>query len=241
MTVFNGMSNESVLTSDSRCLASGPQWKSFVRYRLGGSQDWQPPLSWYQRALERAGLTQCQGLPRRADTRHFYPHENVHNIHFHSFVISGLSVFHLCVCDLIFLPVQMRACCMFICTFSSYHVSHSSYAGTFSSFVNILFLFQAPALSDGFICVDLSSLRHRLWAVVCVCSFQRPACSLMSVWLTSSLAQISIKAPADEAAADGCSVLGCLVCLRGSVKYMLIRKKGMPVLPSRVDAALCSL
>lgn len=113
-------------------------------------------------------MTQCQGLPRGADTRHFYPHKHVHNIHLHSFIISGLSVFHLCVCDLIFLPVQMRACCMFICTFSSYHVvSHSSHAGTFSYFVNILFLFQAPALSDGFICVDLSSLRHRL-RVVCL-------------------------------------------------------------------------
>lgn len=100
-------------------------------------------------------MTQCQGLPRGADTRHFYPHEHVQTIHLHSFIISGLSVFHLCVCDLIFLPVQMRACCMFICTFSSYHVSHSSYAGTFSCFVNILFLFQAPALSDGFICVLL--------------------------------------------------------------------------------------
>lgn len=39
-------------------------------------------------------------------------------------------------------------------------------------------------------------LQHRLLAIVRG-SLQRPACSLMSAWLTSSLAQISIKAPSN--------------------------------------------
>lgn len=241
MTVFNGMSNESVLTSDSRGLASGPQWKSFVRYRLGGCQDWQPPFSWYQRALEWAGWLSVRDFPGGqtpatfTHTSMYRPYTYIHSL-FQAYLyftcVSVIWFFYLCRWEL--------AVCL------SVHFHHTM---CHILLVQVLFLvlwifcfcFRLLRCQMDLSVCYLSSLRHRLWAVVCVCSFQRPACSLMSVWLTSSLAQITIKAPADEATADGCSVLGCLVCLRGSVKYMLIRKKGTPVLPSRVDAALCSL
>lgn len=60
-----------------------------------------------------------------------------------------------------------------------------------------------------------------------VCSLQSPVCSPMSACLASSLAQISVKGQADEAA-DGCAVLGCLVCLSGSVEHVLISSQRHP-------------
>lgn len=58
------------------------------------------------------------------------------------------------------------------------------------------------------------------------CSLQRRTCHLMSEWRPSSLVQISVTVPVDEAAADGCCVLHCLVYLSVSIKYLLIRTKG---------------
>lgn len=60
-----------------------------------------------------------------------------------------------------------------------------------------LSLWVSSAVSDVFFYFcGVVILQHRLLAIVRG-SLQRPACSLMSAWLTSSLAQISIKAPSN--------------------------------------------
>lgn len=225
------MINKSLLTN-WKDLPSVPQWMSFVRYIVGGSQHWRLPLSWCQIAPERKRMTQINMFSFR-DLFRKQTSPTQPALLFISYYISiSISPMHFWLCYGSTCADMSMHVWMFSCIFSS-----CIHAGTFPScflwvFHYCLRLWGTPALSDGFICVDLSSLWHRLWAVVCVSSFQGPVCSLMSVWLTSSLAQISIKVLADEATADGCSVLSCLVCLRGFVKYMLIREKGCLCFPA---------
>lgn len=192
------------------------------------------------------GETGCVGNTLWISLTHTHTYVQEHNTHLHTFVNWGLCVFcpnHPVCLGLDFLQVWVWAC-MRACIRLSAHSHHATLhhiplmqvpVCSVLFHVKILFLFQPMRSSSTVRWVYLCGvviLRHRLWAVMCVCSLQTPACSLMSVWLTSSLAQISIKAPADEAAADGCCVLGCLVCLSSSVKYLLIRKMGRPCFPA---------
>lgn len=170
----------------------------------------------------------------------------MYTINLHSFINSGLTAFPLLIIQWVHVLMNVSTSAgvsASLCIRSSvrlhhitlHHVPLMQVLVSVLFHVNMLFLYQASRSSSAVRRVHLCGvliLQHRLWAIVCVCSLQRPACSLMSVWLTSSLVQISIKAPADEAAADGCCVLGCLVCLSGSVKHLLIRKKRRPCFPA---------
>lgn len=78
--------------------------------------------------------------------------------------------------------------------------SHSGICAHTAFQVIALFLSQPSSLFCSvrwfFYFCGVVILQHRLLAIVRG-SLQRPACSLMSAWLTSSLAQISIKAPSN--------------------------------------------
>lgn len=234
---FCGVSHDSVLTSNGRVLAPGPQWLSMCQTQ--GETGRQPGLAASSRlipeSLEAWGGTQinvlCEASLWQAPT-----HTHTRLCTTHTWINSLIQTCALCFST--HAGVSIRVCTI-MRPFTSYRItSHPSHAGSCAPCLVACeySVLLEPARSSSavrwvYLCGAVI-LRHRLRAVVCVCSLQRSACSLMSVWLTSSLAQISIKAPADEAAADGCCVLGCLVCLSGSVKYLLIREKGRPCSPA---------
>lgn len=72
---------------------------------------------------------------------------------------------------------------------------------------------------------QIVSHRARLPSKACV----QPDVSVTYFIIGSNQHQSPIK---HEAVADGGCVLRCLVCLSGSVKYLLIRKKGNPCFPA---------
>lgn len=91
----------------------------------------------------------------------------------------------------------------------------------------------SSAVSDGFflflwsrhLAAQIVSHRARLPSKACV----QPDVSVTYFIIGSNQHQSPIK---HEAVADGGCVLRCLVCLSGSVKYLLIRKKGNPCFPA---------
>lgn len=96
-----------------------------------------------------------------------------------------------------------------------------------------LSLWVSSAVSDVFflflwsrhLAAQIVSHRARLPSKACV----QPDVSVTYFIIGSNQHQSPIK---HEAVADGGCVLRCLVCLSGSVKYLLIRKKGNPCFPA---------
>lgn len=150
----------------------------------------------------------------------------------HAIPILGLT-FLMCVC------VLTSGTCVQMQVFVGLHhigphISHWTFLLTALHKVNRPPLFPGSEVfvccRTEFISVELSSCSTDCepW---CVCA---PFKGLMSVWLTSSLARISIKAPADEAAADGRCVLRCFVC-----QVLVNYKDGTLCFPAGTTLARC--
>lgn len=138
-----------------------------------------------------------------------------------------------------------------ICTFPSYRfTSHPSRAGTSAfrlvSYVHILPLCRAPGPSSAVRwALSVPSCRLAAQIVSCrVCLLPSKARAQPRVsatyFIIGSNQHQSPGRRGRPLAADGRCVLGCLVCLSGSVKYLLIRTKGRPCFPGGARAAPCS-